>query len=218
MRGKGEKWTRSDIWSTGLRYTVYLVCSRSGLQRFLPALPSYGVLVAIGIAAVDEVWSLHTAVIGTTVGSSIGALVLYLLVRAVGKKRTTALLYSVGGWVGLSRPRIDWTLSSLRDRERALTILSQLIPTVRSISPVAAGLLGTSALRFVAGVSIGIVLWNGLFIAAGYFAVLAIPGINSSALALKILILLVASELLVALAWRLQQRYLMRPDLGVSKR
>jgi len=187
-------------------------------ERFLPALPSYGVLVAIGIAAVDEVWSLHTAVIGTTVGSSIGALVLYLLVRAVGKKRTTALLYSVGGWVGLSRPRIDWTLSSLRDRERALTILSQLIPTVRSISPVAAGLLGTSALRFVAGVSIGIVLWNGLFIAAGYFAVLAIPGINSSALALKILILLVASELLVALAWRLQQRYLMRPDLGVSKR
>ena len=187
-------------------------------ERFLPALPSYGVLVAIGIAADGEVWSLHTAVIGTTVGSSIGALVLYLLVRAVGKKRTTALLYSVGGWVGLSRPRIDWTLSSLRDRERALTILSQLIPTVRLTSPVAAGLLGTSALRFVAGVSVGIVLWNGLFIAAGYLAVLAIPGINSSALAVKILILLVATELLIALAWRLQRRYLMRPDLGASKR
>jgi membrane protein DedA with SNARE-associated domain len=187
-------------------------------ERFLPALPSYGVLVAIGIAADDEVWSLHTAIIGTTIGSSIGALVLYLLVRAVGKKRTTALLYSVGGWVGLSRPRIDWTLSSLRDRERALTVLSQLIPTVRLISPVAAGLLGTSALRFVAGVSIGIILWNGLFIAAGYLAVLAIPGINSSALALKILALLVSTELLVAFGWRLQRRYLTRPDLGASKR
>ncbi|AHG48965.1 hypothetical protein RLEG12_08480 (plasmid) [Rhizobium leguminosarum bv. trifolii CB782] len=186
-------------------------------ERFLPALPSYGVLIAIGIAADDEVWSLHTAVIGTTVGSSIGALVLYLLVSAVGKKRTTALLYSVGGWVGLSRPRIDWTLSSLRDRERALTILSQLIPTVRLISPVAAGLLGTSTLRFVAGVSIGIILWNGLFIAAGYLAVLTIPGVNSSALALKILGLLVAAELLIAMGWRLQRRYLTRPDLGASK-
>ncbi|SFB55956.1 membrane protein DedA, SNARE-associated domain [Rhizobium sp. NFR07] len=187
-------------------------------ERFLPALPSYGILVAIGIAADGEVWSLHTAVIGTTVGSSIGALVLYLLVRAVGEKRTTALLYSVGGWVGLPRPRIDWTLSSLRERERALTILSQLIPTVRLISPVAAGLLGTNTLRFVAGVSIGIVLWNGLFIAGGYLAVLAIPGINSSALALKILILLVASELLIALAWRLQRRYLMRLSPGASQR
>ncbi|MBX4920715.1 VTT domain-containing protein [Rhizobium bangladeshense] len=186
-------------------------------ERCLPALPSYGVLVAIGIAADDEVWSLHTAVIGTTVGSAIGAFGLYLLVRAVGRKRTTSLLYSVGGWVGLSRTRIDWTLSSLRDRERALTILSQLIPTVRLISPVAAGLLGTSTLRFVAGVSIGIVLWNGLFIAAGYLAVLAIPGINSSALALKILGLLVGAELLIALVWRLQRRYWTRSELGASK-
>ncbi len=187
-------------------------------ERFLPALPSHGVLVAIGVAADDELWSLHTAVIGTAIGSSIGALGLYLLAGAVGKKRTTSLLYSVGGWVGLSRPRVEWTLSSLRDRELALTILSQLIPTVRLISPVAAGLFGTSALRFVAGVSVGIVLWNGLFIAAGYLAVLAIPGINSSALALKILILLVATELLIALGWRFQRRYWARPDVGASKR
>jgi membrane protein DedA with SNARE-associated domain len=187
-------------------------------ERFLPALPSYGVLVAIGIAAEDEVWTLHAAIIGTTVGSSIGALGVYLLVRAVGKKRSAKLLYAVGRWVGLPRERIDWTLSSLRDRERALTIISQLIPTVRLIAPVAAGLLGTNTLRFIAGVVIGIVLWNGLFIAAGYLAVLAIPGINSSALALKILALLVVAEVLTALVWRLQRRYSMRPDLGASKR
>ncbi|WP_368517967.1 DedA family protein [Rhizobium sp.] len=199
---------------------IYGICGLIAIglaERFLPALPSYGVLVAIGIAADDEVWSLHAAVIGTTVGSSIGALGLYLLVRLVGKKRTTAFLYSLGGWIGLSRPRIDWTLSSLRDRECALTILSQLIPTVRLISPVAAGLLGTSTLRFIAGVSVGIVLWNGLFIAAGYLAVLAIPGVNSSALALKILVLLVSAELIIALVWRLQRRFRTRPVFGASK-
>ncbi|MFB4375029.1 VTT domain-containing protein [Agrobacterium sp. CR_3] len=198
-------------------YGIFGLFAIGFAERFLPALPSYGVLVAIGVAADDDVWSLHTAVVGTTIGSSIGAFGLYLLARGVGKKRTTALLYFVGRWIGLSQPRIDWTMSSLRARERALTILSQLIPTVRLVSPVAAGLLGTSALRFVAGVSIGIVLWNGLFITAGYLAVIAIPGINSSALALKILILLVSAELLIALVWRLQWRYSMRSDLGVSK-
>ncbi|CDZ30184.1 VTT domain-containing protein [Neorhizobium galegae] len=186
-------------------------------ERFLPALPSYGVLVAIGIAA-DGLWSLHTAVIATTLGSFMGALGFYFLVRVIGRKRSATLLYAVGSWVGLSRPRIDWTLSSLRDREQALTILSQLIPTVRLIAPVAAGLLGTSTLRFVAGVAVGIVLWNGLFIAAGYLAVLAIPGINSSALALKILILLVVAEGLVALVWRLQRRYTMRVKPGARER
>lgn len=198
-------------------YGVFGLFAIGLAERLLPALPSYGVLVAVGIAADDEVWSLHTAVIGTTVGSSIGALGLYLLVRAVGKKQTTSLLYSVGGWVGLSRTRIDWTLSSLRDRERALTILSQLIPTVRLISPVAAGLSGTSTLRFVAGVSIGMVLWNGLFVTAGYLAVLVVPGVNSSTLALKILVLLVAGELLIAMGWRLGRRYSTRPHLGANK-
>lgn len=182
-------------------------------ERFLPALPSYGVLVAIGIAADDDVWSIHAAVIATTFGSAIGAICLYLLVRAVGKRRTKPLLYSVGGWAGLSRARIDWTLSSLHNRETALAILSQLIPTVRLISPAAAGLAGTSVLRFIAGVSVGIVLWNGLFIASGYLAVLTIPSVNSSAIALKILVLLVAAEILTASVWRLQRRYSMRLSL-----
>ena len=30
-------------------------------ERFIPALPSYGVLVAIGIAAVDGAWSIPVA-------------------------------------------------------------------------------------------------------------------------------------------------------------
>ncbi|MCV9941302.1 MULTISPECIES: DedA family protein [unclassified Rhizobium] len=187
-------------------------------ERFLPALPSYGVLVAIGIAADGAVWSPHTAVIATTVGSFMGAFGLYLLVRAVGRKGSVTLLYSVGRWVGLSQSRIDWILSSLRAREGALTILSQLIPTVRLISPIAAGLLGTNTLRFVSGMAVGIVLWNGLFISAGYLAVLVIPGINSSALALKILVLLVVTEVPTAMVWRLQRRHSMRLNPGASKR
>ncbi|MBB3428870.1 MULTISPECIES: DedA family protein [Rhizobium] len=198
-------------------YGIFGLIAIGLAERFLPALPSYGVLVAIGIAA-DDFWSLHTAVIATTLGSFMGALGLYFLVRVIGRKRSATLLYAVGRWVGLSQPRIDWTLSSLRDREQSLTILSQLIPTVRLIAPVAAGLLGTSTLRFIAGVAVGIVLWNGLFIAAGHLAVLASPGINSSMLALKILILLVVTEGLVALVWRLRRRSAVRVNPGASGR
>jgi membrane protein DedA with SNARE-associated domain len=198
-------------------YGIFGLIAIGLAERFLPALPSYGVLVAIGIAA-DDFWSLHTAVIATTLGSFMGALGLYFLVRVIGRKRSATLLYAAGRWVGLSQPRIDWTLSSLRDREQSLTILSQLIPTVRLIAPVAAGLLGTSTLRFIAGVAVGIVLWNGLFIAAGHLAVLASPGINSSMLALKILILLVVTEGLVALVWRLRRRSAVRVNPGASGR
>lgn len=175
-------------------------------ERFVPALPSYGVLVAIGIAANDALWSIHTAVVGTTVGSFMGALSLYVLIRAFGKLGSASTLRTVGKWVGLSRQRIDLTISSLRCREQLITTTSQLIPTIRRISPLAAGLLGTSVMKFATGLAVGIALWNGLFIAAGYLAVTVLPGINSSAFALNTLELLVAVEVLVALIFRLQLR------------
>lgn len=43
-------------------------------ECFVPALPFYGVLVAISIAAVDGAWSVPVAVIATTAGSFSGGL------------------------------------------------------------------------------------------------------------------------------------------------
>ena len=57
------------------------------------------------------------------------------------------------------------------------------------------------------GIALGITIWNGLFIAAGYFAKLAAPGMSASTLAIKMLVLLIATEALFALIWRVAARY-----------
>lgn len=75
-------------------YGVVGLLSIGLAERFVPALPSHGVLVAIGIAANDDAWSVHTAVASTAIGSFIGALALYLLVRAIGESNSVALLHS----------------------------------------------------------------------------------------------------------------------------
>ena len=175
-------------------------------ERFVPILPSYCVLVAIGIASVDSAWSLPDAIILTTAGSFSGGLVLYLLVRAVGQSRSSKLLYWFGRLLGLSSARIDRILSSFRARERTLIVISQLIPAVRLIAPLVAGLIPANFRRFAGGTILGIALWNGMFIAVGYFAVLAVPGMNASALAIKVLVLLITVEVLLALGWRFAVR------------
>lgn len=175
-------------------------------ERFVPALPSYGVLVAIGIAAVDNAWSVPTAVITTTFGSFCGGLALYLLVRAIGKSASTRFLYRAGKLLLLSPARIDKMLSSFRTHESGLIVISQLIPTVRLIAPLIAGLVNSDPSRFVGGTLLGIALWNSLFITVGYFAVSAAPELNASMLALKVLLLLLGSEVLLALMWRLMAR------------
>jgi membrane protein DedA with SNARE-associated domain len=176
-------------------------------ERFIPALPSYGVLVAIGIAAVDEAWSVPVAIIVTSSGSFCGALALYLLVRALGQNKSIPLLYRVGRLLGLSSARTDKILASFRARERSLIFTSQLIPTVRLIAPVLAALICADIRRFASGTVLGITLWNGLFIAVGYFAEMLAPGMTASILAIKMLVLLVVTEALLALAWRVGVRY-----------
>lgn len=65
------------------------------VERFVPALPSQGVLVAIGIAVAGETWSLPAAFIVTTFGHICACMTLYMLVRAL-------VLRLPAGFFGLS--------------------------------------------------------------------------------------------------------------------
>jgi membrane protein DedA with SNARE-associated domain len=198
-------------------YGIFGLIAIGFAERFVPIVPSHGMLVAIGIAAYDGAWSVPLALIGTTSGSFLGTLGVYTIARVLGEKNSKLLLYWIGKWVGLSQVRIDRTSSFLRTRERTLTIVSQLIPAVRLISPVVSGLVRTSPSRFVTGSVIGITLWNGSFIAAGYLVVSVVPDINSSVLALKVLLLLLVTETLVVLVLRFQIHVSRQPVLDGNK-
>lgn len=175
-------------------------------ERFLPALPSYGLLVAIGVLSVEGAWTFPIGMAFTTIASFLGAYVLFLLSRALGQSRSTRFLYGIGRMLGLSTKRIDAIMSSFRAHERTLIVTSQLVPTVRLIAPMVAGLLHADAGRFAIGTIIGISTWNGLFIAVGHFAAVAAPGINTSALAIQTLVCLIVGEIFIAFAWRMARR------------
>ncbi|HQS45293.1 MAG: membrane-associated protein [Rhizobiales bacterium 24-66-13] len=175
-------------------------------ERFVPALPSHGMLVAIGMAAVEDSWSLPSAFIMTTCGSLFASLALFLVVRAVGQDVSGNLLYGTRRLLGLPSKRIDRMLISFQARDRSLSLIAQIIPTVRFVAPLAAALLRLDAWRFAAGTLLGIALWNGVFLTAGYAAAQSIPDLNASALAIKFLFLVLAVEMLSVLIWRLLGR------------
>ncbi|SON55249.1 SNARE associated Golgi protein [Hartmannibacter diazotrophicus] len=175
-------------------------------ERVLPALPSHAMLVAIGMAAAEGNWSFPAAFIMTTCGSVLASLALFLVVRAVGQGVSARLLYGVGRLLGLSSKRIDRMLISFRARDRSLSLVAQIIPTVRFVAPLAAALVRLNAWRFATGTLLGIALWNGVFLAAGYTAARSIPGLNASVLAIKFLLLVLAVEALSVLIWRLLGR------------
>jgi membrane protein DedA with SNARE-associated domain len=175
-------------------------------ERFVPALPSHGVLVAIGIAAIDGVWSVPTAVFATTGGSFGGCLALYIISRRAGHQRTTRVLYRASNILGISRDRVDSTVASFQAREQLFLLMAQLIPTVRLGAPLIAAILKADSKRFVAGTALGIAFWNALFISVGYMAVVAVPWMSASHLALKVLVLLLVVQTLAVLLWRYRNK------------
>ena len=142
------------------------------------------------------------AIAGTVTGSVSGCLVFYGLAVSLSEERSYRFLYWVGRMVGLSQARVDRTVVSFRANQRTLAFVMQLIPTIRLISPIIAGLFHADAKAFSVATFAGILLWNCLFIGVGYFAVGFAPDANASTLAVQVLVVLIFVELGAALIWR----------------
>ena len=168
-------------------------------ERFVPVIPSYGLLLAVGIGAADGTWSLPAAFLSTAAGGVSGCAVYFYALGRLGETRSTRLLNGAGRLFGMSVDRIERGTASFRRNQTALAFALQLVPTVRLFAPAFAALLHGNARSFLAASAAGIAVWNGLFIGIGYFASHALDTANTTVLALAALGCLLIVE--AALFW-----------------
>ena len=194
-----------DPLATLLSSTV--ACGAAGLlaltmlERLVPVLPSYGLLVAIGIAAAEGAWSLPTALSASTAGGFVGCLAFYALASAMGEARSAGVVRWTGRLAGLSPSRLEGVTRYFQSHQTALAFGSQLVPTVRLVAPAIAGLLRAKAATFATASACGIALWNSVFIGIGYGAAVISDAANASVLALWILVILLATESIALAIW-----------------
>ena len=172
------------------------------LERLVPILPSTALLVALGIAVAEGHWSLHMALWSSTAGSVLGSLSLYGLGLALGEVRSFALLKGTARLLGVSEAQLGRLIVSFRRHEKALAFTSQLIPSLRLIAPAIAGLLRAQPRHFLVATIFGVALWNSLLIGVGYAGALIDDSTNASAVAVKVVFILLVGEGVAAAAWR----------------
>lgn len=180
------------IWISA--YGLIGLFAIASAERFIPIVPSYGVLLAIGIAAAEGAWSLPAAFLATAAGSLFGCGACFLAVRRLGERRSRRVLGRMGRLFGLSAGRIDRCMASYRANQKVLAFSLQLVPTIRLFAPAFAALLQGSARTFLTASAAGIALWNGLFIGVGYVASRSLQTANASVLALSALVCLLLIE------------------------
>lgn len=129
-------------------------------ERFVPVLPSYGLLLAVGIGAADGVWSLSTAFLATATGNLSRCAVWFYAVRRLGDACSAHLLDTVGRRFGMSADPFKNGISSFRRNQTALAFALQLVPPVKPFVPAFAALLRGNARIFLTASAAGIAVWT----------------------------------------------------------
>lgn len=137
----------------------------TALETVFPPLPSEAVLPLAGFTAGQGHYGVVSAVVWATVGSLVGALVLYYVGAAWGADR----LSRVAGRIPLLHARdvhrsIDW----FGRHGRSAVFIGRLVPGVRSLISIPAGVDRMPVLQFVGYTTAGSLVWNAVLIGAGY--------------------------------------------------
>ncbi|MEJ3652605.1 DedA family protein [Actinomycetes bacterium KLBMP 9759] len=135
------------------------------LENVFPPLPSEVFLPLAGFTAARGEMSVVAAIVWTTLGSLAGALVLYGVGAALGRERLRAIVDRM-------------PLVHLRDLDKAeawfarhgakAVFLGRMVPLVRSLISVPAGVERMPIVLFAALTTAGSLIWNTAFVLAGY--------------------------------------------------
>lgn len=139
------------------------------LENVFPPIPSELVLPMAGFLAGQGRLSLAWVVVAATIGSVVGALVLYGIGRWVGDERLREFVRGPGRYLLLQESDMD-RAEEWFDRHGGLAVfLGRLVPMVRSGISIPAGIQEMPILRFVLYTTAGSGIWNAALVGAGYW-------------------------------------------------
>jgi membrane protein DedA with SNARE-associated domain len=177
------------------------------LERLVPILPSYLLLLSIGIATARADGSLIAMVSASALGSVSGCGIHYCAASSIGLARTRRWGSRLARLCGVSQRRMRRLSVALQRNAPPLSLVSQLVPGLRLVAPGMAGAVGVPALTYFSFASIGIAIWNLFFIGAGYFAAQRNPQADTTSIALVVIGIFLGIEATVGTMWWAWGRY-----------
>jgi membrane protein DedA with SNARE-associated domain len=135
------------------------------LENLFPPLPSEVILPLAGFAANRGDLGLVSAILFTTLGSVVGALALYGVGAALGRERTRALAARLPL---VKVEDVDKAEEWFNRHGAKAVLIGRLVPVVRSLISVPAGVERMTVPVFLALTALGSAVWNTALIVAGY--------------------------------------------------
>ena len=138
------------------------------IENVFPPIPSELIMPLAGYMASQDQLSMAAIIIAGTLGSVLGALPLYYLGRKIGGKRMKKLAERHGRWVTVCPEDIE-RAQGWFDRHGGMAVFfCRLIPGVRSLISIPAGIGKMNLAAFLAYTTAGSAIWTALLAWLGY--------------------------------------------------
>lgn len=138
------------------------------LENVFPPIPSELIVPLAGFLAAEGRMPLLGVLVVGTLGSVLGTLFWYALARAFGPDRFLRLIDRHGVWLTLDRDEAERAMRWFDRWGPVAVVVGRMIPTVRTLIAVPAGLARMPLWSFVLYATISGAAWVALLAAAGW--------------------------------------------------
>lgn len=138
------------------------------LENVFPPIPSELIMPLAGYLATRGDVNILVVIGAGTIGSLLGTLPWYYLGRRLGHDGVRRLAENHGRWLTMSPSDVDAASDRFKRHGNWSVMLGRLIPTVRTLISVPAGIANMPLGQFLVFSSVGTLLWTAALAMAGY--------------------------------------------------
>jgi len=138
------------------------------LENIFPPIPSEMIMPFAGFVAARGELNVVGVLIAGTAGSVAGALPWYYAAKVYGCERLKKLAGRHARWLTITPEDIDHALEIFHKHGKKAVLFGRLVPAVRTLISVPAGLGNMQLGQFLLYSTIGSLAWTGLLTAAGF--------------------------------------------------
>jgi len=139
------------------------------LETIFPPIPSEVIMTVAGVSAARGNMNLGGTIAAGTAGAMLGNYMWYWLAIKFGEARMQRFIGRYSRWLTLDWAEIVRGQALFRKHGSIIILVARMLPTLRSLISIPAGLFGMSLARFLIFSTIGTAGWSAALAGGGYF-------------------------------------------------
>ena len=139
------------------------------LETIFPPIPSEVIMTVAGVSSARGTMNLAGTIAAGTAGAMLGNWIWYWVAVKFGEKRMHVFIDRYSRWLTLDWDEVERGQSLFRKHGSIIVLVARMLPTLRSLISIPAGLFGMTFRRFMIFSTIGSAGWTAALACAGYF-------------------------------------------------